>query len=246
LVGSHVKPRPKAPHFHVAIRQKECALCRNTTFARAHHCQSDLSLTSSPYLSFSLVIIMLPARPSPRAVGGLPHSPSRSNPSKPDREQATRRYGRSEPGGRSSSPGGYRSRQNTTTSSSTSGRERSRSRSRPRASTPENRQPGRVASSHRAHSRQDLPRHRTIDAPPSSASSSSSLLERMRAGRGYSSPRASLDEHDEGPKQGRPSQGRWVREGKIAERDTRADRRKILFFFTCDLYHLTEVFRIRG
>jgi hypothetical protein len=157
---------------------------------------------------------MLPSRPSPRAVGGLP--PSRSRSLMTDRDHVTsRRYGTAELS--SDSGAGFpRSRQNTTgTSGTTSARERSRSR--PRATTPENRQHNRTASSQRTYDRTDASRY-NIPASPSG-----SLLDRMRAGRVQTSSRTSVEE--EGGRYG----SRRLQERNITEKSNWAAGRSEVF-----------------
>jgi len=155
---------------------------------------------------------MLPSRPSPRAVGGLP--PSRSRSLMTDRDHVTsRRYGTAE---LSSDSGAAfpRSRQNTTA--------RERSRSRPRATTPETRQLNRTASSQRTYDRTDASR---FNIPDPSPSPTGSLLDRMRAGRVQTSSRTSVEE--EGGRYG----SRRLQERDITEKSNRAAGRSEVFFY---------------
>jgi hypothetical protein len=160
------------------------------------------------------LLAMLPARPTPRAVGGLPANPSSSRPPRSDREYAARRYVLEQDDG-SSSP----FRQNATTSNAAAPRRRSRSRSRAQASpTPDNWAP--KASDRPAHI------ERVSDGSRPSTSSGSSLLDRMQKAYASSSSRTSFEKDEETPKRGAPHRAHSLRERRIVARN---DQGKIIF-----------------
>jgi hypothetical protein len=217
-------------------------LTRHTTPSRhviTHHATTSWhsnSLARSILPSVLFQSKMLPSRPSPRAVGGLPPPSSRSRAMRPDREEPGRHNNNNIATADYSSRNAY-PRQSPSFSSPTSARERSRSR--PRAPDAV-----REGNSHGTYDRLDQPKQRVSGASSSSVSSASSFLDRMRTGQGVSSSRTSLEEEDEAAKRvRRPPGGTYRRQRITTGEDRSSGGDLIIYFFIRNLYHLIMILR---